>query len=149
MKTEQHNAREAAIAKAVEDLFTDGLDRKARRLVMEFDEQLNGLTGWSKVPIADKLRDFATKVASQAVAAERLAIAKELDAILSAKVDRGDWLENIWKYIEWLKGSLDDFEYGAFMYSQCGKCGECPYCLSVREKIREIRAEHKAKLEGE
>lgn len=49
---------EKAKAFADVEIFTDGINRKARRLVMEFDEKIPG-TGWGKVPIADKIATFA------------------------------------------------------------------------------------------
>lgn len=74
-------ARKDAVEKLTEDIFTDGRGEKAMRLVMEFDGQRMGGTGWSRIPIADKLRSvFDAGVAyAEGQTAERV---KELEAFV-------------------------------------------------------------------
>lgn len=36
-------------------LFTDGQGGTAKRLVMEYDSELHGRTGWSQQPVADQV----------------------------------------------------------------------------------------------
>lgn len=71
-------------------LFTDGCGDKARRLVFEYDHEpkpVNGKTGWSAPPIADRVADFAEQhaeqVASQRVRKREKEIALKVQAIFA------------------------------------------------------------------